>query len=317
VARKTGLHYNLPFQSTLYGSFNGSNTDTSVALLPPRTDCYSRMGTTFGDPTALANTYDPPADVDGWEIVQQYQEVMEFAADHPNLGSGAVANRLGLPRGRIRPWMEDDSPSVPDVVRGVRTAERHGWIDMDADEQPFRTINRLVAWVFSNGSLNERNYLPRFSASQPSERDRIDGVLRLAGVGSRVAREFEPGRGAEVEPEQDQCVLGRLLATLGAPVGKKGPKSDLELPSYLAAVSRDRRREFARTYVRNRGTFVGKPTAFVQIKEQRTPSYRKDLTALLGSTTEGSVRHQSSGSIHLDSEAVGDLFWRNDDVFEE
>jgi hypothetical protein len=81
------------------------------------------MGPTFGDPEMFANTYDPPADVNGWEIVQQHQQVIEYAADHPTLGSGAIANHLELPRGRIRPWIDDEDPSVPDVVRGLRTAE--------------------------------------------------------------------------------------------------------------------------------------------------------------------------------------------------
>src|SRR6056297_3364273 len=86
----------------------------------------------IGEPERFANTYSPSGDVGGWERAMQYREAMDVAAEHPQLGSSAIASRVDQPRGRVRPWVRDDDPAIPDVERGLQTAERRGWVRVPA-----------------------------------------------------------------------------------------------------------------------------------------------------------------------------------------
>ena len=52
---------------------------------------------------ALARTYDHPSYEDPWGVIEDYKRVQEYHAEHPDVGSHAVAQALDLPRGRIRP----------------------------------------------------------------------------------------------------------------------------------------------------------------------------------------------------------------------
>jgi len=261
------------------------------------------MATTFGDPKALAMTYDPAGQVDAWNLVEQFREVIDYAARHPDQGSSAIANRLDLPRGRIRPWLNTENPATPDVVKGIRTAEDYGWLHMDPNSPTFGAINRLVAWVFSGGSITT-TYVPRFAVTNDADRERVEDLLDRAGTGATLARETEGRHGAEMVPATDASVLGRLLASLGAPVGSKNTDRSIHLPAYLDDAPDSRRRAFAETYVRNRGTHVGKPAAHIQIKEDRPAAYLEELRLLLASVVDGEVRRQESGQIHLDETAA-------------
>ena len=64
---------------------------------------------TIENAQALANTDEPPGDVEGWTILEQYQEVIEYAADHPNPGSSSF-------RKSVSPLGSDGSNAIlPDV----------------------------------------------------------------------------------------------------------------------------------------------------------------------------------------------------------
>jgi hypothetical protein len=76
----------------------------------------------------LARTYG--GDRDGWERVTEYQRVLEYTGKHPDKGSSAVASAVGLPRGRIRPWIDDGArpdPVFPLVVPCQPQPTRGAW----------------------------------------------------------------------------------------------------------------------------------------------------------------------------------------------
>ena len=76
-------------------------------------------------PPELARTYDLPSYIDPWDLIRDYQRVIEYTGANPNKGSTAVANALNHLRLCIRPWLDG---SVPDAVRGIQFAERKDWL---------------------------------------------------------------------------------------------------------------------------------------------------------------------------------------------
>lgn len=243
---------------------------------------------------ALANTY--AGDREGWERVLEYQRVMDYAAKHPKQKSTAVSNALDLPRGRIRAWVEGDG--APDPAHGVQVAENHRWLDLDWADSPFTHLNVLVAWVFAGGSINA-NFVPLFAVDTPRHREFIQRVLDELDLGSSVRREDEPGRATEVVPGTDASVLGRLLVALGAPQGTKNVAAELELPPYLATAPRERRLDFARTYMWVRGTeSEERPNWPIVVSEERSPEFKRALRSFLRSLVDDSAGVSGGTSAH-------------------
>ena len=225
---------------------------------------------------ALARTHG--GDRDGWERVAEYQRVLEWRGKHPNRGSSAAASALDLPRGRIRPWIDDSAR--PDPVRTVQRAEDHGWLDLEWGIEPFTGLNVLVAWIFSGGSI-ARNFVPRFAIGDDADEADLATAFEAIGLDYR-RRDREPGRAIEIEPAEAGTTLGRLLAALGAPQGVKNRTSSLALPAYLDVAPFETRLAFARTYVRNRA--VRRPDRTrqpVQVKEDRSATFRRALSSFL------------------------------------
>ena len=75
---------------------------------------------------ALMRTHDQPSYRDPWWAVQDHRRVRRAMAGHPDKASSALSSEIDLPRGRIRPWVDGDSE--PDCLRGLGTAQEHGWI---------------------------------------------------------------------------------------------------------------------------------------------------------------------------------------------
>ena len=230
----------------------------------------------------LAGTYNTPAYADPMEAVEDYRQYQREWAD-TQLGSHAVSTRMELPRGRIRSW---EDGSRPDVVNGIETAREHGWLECEADSDTFAALNRLVAGVFSGGSISASTFEPSYSAPD----DRVDGQLRAdldtLGVGSRIALS-NSGNVEEIRPESDASVLGRVLVALGAPAGEKAGVVE-RLPSYLYRHADSTQREFARVYVANRAT-DRRDRNFMQIREERSDRYLDSVAVLLRSTMDVEV----------------------------
>jgi len=236
-------------------------------------------------PEALARTYHSHSYADPWNAVEDYNRVMEYQGRHPNKGSCAVANALDLPRSRVRPWLDG---SKPDPVRAIQIADRHGWLRLDYHDQQFQALNRLVAWVYSGGSIAEESWVPQFSLDGPSDREQLTTHFGVLGVEWTTVHDDEESRATELRPAEHASVLGRVLSVIGAPVSGKGPATDLSLPAYLDGAPTDVRQAFADVYLQNRAVeHADKRT--LTINEERSAAFRRELAALLRELSGESV----------------------------
>lgn len=243
----------------------------------------------------FAQTYTDIGARDGWDRVQEYRRVAEYMAEHPNKGSCAVASALELPRSRLRSWVDDDSR--PDPVRGLEVAADKGWLTRDWDDSTARALNVLVAWIFSGGSIIVKNKSAYFTVDSERAEDVVKMVLATAGVGVTLTRQTESARATEIIPDEHQTVLGRILSAWGAPVGTKNRDTDLSVPAYLKNAPDTIVREFARTYVANRGLVRTDRSDQLQISEERNAAYRNQLQHLFERAFPESTRITSSDVI--------------------
>ena len=234
---------------------------------------------------ALARTYDARAYDDAWSLVEDYFSVLDHQAQHPEQGSTAVSNALELPRSRVRSWLDG---AVPDPVRGIQRAEARGWLNAGIRSQRFRGLNVLVAWVFSGGSIGGQWFVPRFAVDGTDEEARIDRAFEAVGVDYDFVRSTSAHRATEYRPVEDGAVLGRVLSVLGAPVGPKNARSAIALPAYLESATDTVRREFAATYLANRGQRSARRST-VTFREDRSAGYLGSLAGLFRAVTDERV----------------------------
>ncbi|WP_226043311.1 hypothetical protein [Natrinema sp. DC36] len=247
-------------------------------------------------PTALARTYNSQAYEDSWEIVEDYQRVLEYTGRNPNASAGRVASALSLPRGRIRPWIDDGA--IPHPVRGIQTAETRGWIPLTEDSETFGPINRLVAWVCSRGTVKPDTYSPYVRINSETDRERFDAVLADLDLESMEHRSDDTHRSTELTVRDDGAVLGRLLTCLEAPTDDD--TRDIA-PQYLMDVSTDAQREFARIYLENRAQFWEFNDRWLIDHENRSDRYRRSLATFF--QTLG-----AEADVHEDAVSVDDYF---------
>ncbi|ELZ12113.1 hypothetical protein C478_10953 [Natrinema thermotolerans DSM 11552] len=253
------------------------------------------------DPDAFARTYQGGGYDDPVAAVEEYRTVMDYAADHPDAGSQAIATALDLPRSRIRTWLEDDGS--PDVVRGLETAREYGWLVATYDDPEFTALNTLVADIFSGGSITDETYVPSFTLNHRGEDSHVLDALELAGVEYQVLVDRD-GRADEVRPTTDASVLGRVLAVLGAPVGPKANQR-LSLPGYLEDAPDEIREQFVYAYLENRAiAHEGKET--LTIREDRNQDYLESLAALIDDVAGGGVQF-SERDIVISADAARSL----------
>lgn len=193
----------------------------------------------------------------------------------------------------------DDDRLRLDIARAVRIAEANGWIPLDSDREAFRTLNRLVAWILSDGSIDER-YLPRFVAATRTDRHRLVGLFDDLGIDYRVVEDERTGA-TRYRPAVHASVLGRLLSVLGVPAGPAagGP---IALPGYLDRAPRRVRREFAETYLRNRAPEDGD----VVLLREGSIGYRFELAALIEAVSGERVT-VSGGAVVVSEDATRSL----------
>lgn len=249
---------------------------------------------------SLAHTYNGGAYSDAWEVVQQYRDVTKHQSYHPNKGSSAIASALDLPRSRIRTWTDG---GAPDVVRGIETARDYGWIENTYEDSTFTGLNSLVANVFSGGSIAEQYYRPSFALNARGHDSHIFDALELVDVEYDVVEDRE-GRADEVRPTTDATVLGRVLVSLGAPIGPKTGQH-LTLPEYLDDAPRETRETFVVCYLENRG-IEHEQKATLTIQEDRNQTYIEELARLIRSVSDGPVT-VGEGRITISADAARSL----------
>jgi len=254
---------------------------------------------------AIANTYAAVGDVSPWELCQQYQQMLTYTAEHPEAGRVAVARAIGenVPTSRVRVWLNG---GMPDAMHGIQACEEQGWLDLTWDGPTLHNFAIVVAWIFSGGSISDR-WMPYLTVDDDTRTVACD-VFRALGDRPKTVRNDDSDRATEVRPTVARAPLGRLLTVLGAPHGSKASGTPLSLPPWLADAPRSVRLAFVRTYVTNRGTpRADRPNTPLQINENRSAAYRRELTALFDDVAGGDVTHGDSRNIRLTA-AGAELF---------
>jgi hypothetical protein len=184
--------------------------------------------------------------------------------------------------------MENDAR--PDPVRAIQVAEEYGWLDLEYRTQPFEALNILVAWIFASGSLEQQYSVPLFHVTGETQM-LLESVLNAANAPPhRIKRKNDDRRAMELHITDHHTVFGRLLEILGAPVGTKNADSTYTLPPYLSAAPEESQLRFARTYLWLRGTpRPNRENRPVQIQEQRSQRYYRELRAFLNSLSRDGV----------------------------
>ena len=251
-------------------------------------------------PERLARTYSGRAYEDPWDIVDDYQRVLEYTGRNPNASASRVASALSLPRGRVRPWI--DEGAIPHPVRGIQTAESHDWVPLTEDDDAFDPINKLVAWVCSRGTVKPDTYSPYVRIESDADRKRFDAVLADLGLESTELRTDDTHRSTELTIRDDGAVLGRLLTCLDAPTDDD--TRDIA-PHYLIDVSTAAQREFARVYLENRAVYWNFNNRWLIEHQNRSDRYRRSLATFF--QTLGAEADVHEDAVSVDNYFVSEL----------
>ena len=237
-------------------------------------------------PRDLARTYS--FYVDPWEVIEQYQQVIEYRA-RTKAGRTRIANRFEIPEGRVQEWIDEDNPSIPDPLRGVQIAEKNEWVPLDSTDQMFHGINQLVAELYSRGILYEETYRPAIIVPEDDDVDRSEALFRRVGLNTVLAHDGVR-HSREVRPIEGGCVLGRVLACLGTPVGTE---SSPRLPEYLEEVDEKFRAEFLDQLLESRGVHWDWSDQYALVFEHRDRQFIDELAGLAAPFGEVESREQS------------------------
>ena len=209
-----------------------------------------------------------------WGTVETFYSALAIAHDSPGKSVNAIAAEVGADGETVRGWIEGGRS--PAIVRSLNVAIERGWVPLTEAAEDFPVLNRLVAWVFSGGSISI-GYELRFSPDSESERERLKSLM--AELGLEYELREENGYTTCI-PRGKNRILARTLVSMGAPRGSKGPDIEISLPRYLSECSDRTRREFVETYLLNRA--VGwKDTRAMMIAEERPISYQMELAEMI------------------------------------
>lgn len=253
---------------------------------------------TSGVKEAVARTYSPAVDVDGWDLVQQYERVQEVVAAHPDWGRHRIAAAVGenVPPGRVRGWAHGDVR--PDSYRVLEVCDAYDMLSLSWDGEQFAELVFLVACVFTTGSVSE-TWVPSFTLEN-TRGERVRESLRRLGFQVRIVHDDSAKRATEARPVADASPLGRLLTVLGAPRGRKHETAGVTVPPWVSQAPESVKLRFSRAYVWTRGVVLPeRPQTPVQIDEQRTQSFKQALGTVFESVTEGTAVANVGSNIRL------------------
>lgn len=262
------------------------------------------MNPPFVTERALANSYSSGSYKTAYERVVFFRKVQRMQMRHPNKGSQALATKLDVDRGRIREWVDGDSK--PEPVQAIELADRRGWLATDYDAEAFPVLNRLIAWVFSGGSIDAERYVPLFVLNGSSDGAALYDDLNALDVGHQTERGDDTS--PEVRPATDASVLGRVLSLLGAPVARKNRDADVTLPTYLDDAPDHVRADFVDVYLQNRAASRDE-SRVLNVREQRSDAYLQELAALFRDVSGESVS-VSEQNVILSADATRALYGR-------
>jgi hypothetical protein len=253
---------------------------------------------------AFARTYGPDAPT----RIAEYRRVQDYAADNPSAGSAAVASALGLPRSRIRLWV--DGEGMPDPVRAVRTASDLGWFAARPGSARFEALLRCHAWLFAGGSIAASTYRPAFSIDADAPEAVLRESLQTLGLAYRYRGEDDEHRCPELVPAKNGALLGRfLVGVLEAPAGSKDDRGPDRVPHWLTQASTGVKLTWARTYLTLRGVRRGDRGGAIQLCEHRNDRYRRSLRDLLRSLVDDpeTIRCYGDSSVFVRPDATDTL----------
>lgn len=186
---------------------------------------------------ALADTYRQGKRPGGARYATLYKQVAnadtsptELAEQYPDLAQQTIRN-----------WQRGH---VPRVHNALIEADAHGWLTPPTDSTTALSLTALVAWVFARGTIRANSYFPVFRIGEATHRALFTSLAEALGLSYSLAREDDPERPTEIHLSDDGVLLGRILYTLGAPLGTKQDKICLP-PVYLYHRRRHARRFFA------------------------------------------------------------------------
>jgi len=252
---------------------------------------------------ALARTYSPPTERDGWEQVQLYQQTQRYPADW---GGSRVASRVNaddelpfenISRSNVRAWVEGNG--MPDAARAVEVADDLGWLYSEWTPTT-RALSQLVAGVFACGSINTGGWMPGWAVQ--TKQAEIESALTQVGVGFRWAQRERESQSDELRAANQPSILGRALAAAGAPAGDKTAESVGGLPDWLDEAPPSVRAGFAELLVAERGAKRFQK-ATLQIQADRSRQYFEDVRELLEDVTGETVTASDAG-VTISADAV-------------
>ena len=175
---------------------------------------------------ALASTYRRAKTPGGYRSAQLYNEVLES-----DQSRAALAQKYpDLSEAMVQSWRRGHKPYAK---RALTTARELGWLTPAPDSEIASGLTTLLAWIMARGSVRPDTHYPIFPIESPAEQTVLEDVGDDLGVPFyAVRREDDTKRSTEMRPSEHGALLGRILRTLGAPLGKRGPNSCLP-PVYL------------------------------------------------------------------------------------
>lgn len=239
------------------------------------------MGEYVLTPPALARTYSPSGFDDGWELVDQYLLVVEWAELNPEASWWAAARTLELPKSRVHDWYDGEKPLV---VKKIERADAYGWFDATWDSEIGRAFNLIIAAVLSGGWLKQDYRIGISLGDDPDATvaEALQKAIQVLVGAAEIIDADDATRTTTLQPETDQVLLGRAVHAIGVQTGRK-TEGELLLPEYVTTAPTARQKEFVDMYVALRGSAY--KSGKVVLREERPQSYLNALATLLEDAT--------------------------------
>jgi hypothetical protein len=239
---------------------------------------------------ALARTHGHRSYSDTWDVVVDYRRFQRYVQRHPEEGYRRISQSLNLSEGRIRRWIDDDA--TPTAVTFVEWARERGYTTAEFGSRTFEALNTLLAWVLSNGNVNQ-HWTAEFDFGNDAQREVVTDALETLGLSSE--RFSYDGQGNTDAPKlrltHDARAFGRVLDVLGAPVGTDA-EANTRLPDYLRRAPAGTRERFCEVFVRNRsGEVDGQLVVRTQARREH---FRQEFRRLLDEVTDAEIETQEN-----------------------